>query len=175
MAGEVHSWAAAARNIALVLRAGRAGVPADLERIGLRLVSELKLDLSQPGHGRTYTTYFYTGRLGHMTPWGPQVPGKLYAWPARAKPHTASAPGATPAVDTGQLRASYGHSVTGNDLRIASGSEYAGYLEFGTSRMAPRPHLRPLMARNALKIRDEIEQGIEARERAMARRLGGRG
>lgn len=182
MAGEVHTWAEAAHNIALVLRAGRAGVPADLQRIGTRLVSELRLDLSKPGRGRTYTTYFYTGRLGHhlFGPGGPfQTPGKLYAWPPRSKPHTASAPGDPPAVDTGELRASYGHSVqatpAGADLRIASGSDHAAYMEFGTSRIKPRPHLRPLMARNALKIRSEIEQGIEARERAMARRLGGRG
>lgn len=157
--------------LAKVLRAGRAGVPRDLDKLGLALVSELRLDLSKKGTGRIYTTYFFMG----MTPGGP----KLFAIGKRDKPHQASAPGMPPAVDEGVLRASYGHkterTLTGADLTIASGVEYAAFLEFGTSRMKARPHLRPLMLRNQLRIRSAISAGIEARERAMARRLGGKG
>lgn len=150
-----------------VLRAGRAGVPRDLKKIGLRLVNELRLDLSKPGRGRIYTTYFY------------QRGGKLYAYPKRDKPHRASAPGDPPAVDEGRLRASYGFDVaatpTGGTLRVASGDVKAKWLEFGTSKIKARPHLRPLMARNLYKINQELEAGVEARQRAMARRLGGKG
>lgn len=164
---DAGSWAEAADNIAKVLRAGRAGIPRDLERLGVRLVSELRLDLSKPGKGRTYTTYFY------------QRGGKLYAWPKRDKPHRASAPGDPPAVDEGVLRASYGHRVRrtpeGGTLELVTGDEKAKWLEFGTSRIKPRPHLRPLMARNRNAIRQAVADGIEGRERAMARRLGGRG
>jgi hypothetical protein len=163
MPGEARSWGEAMDNLAKVLRAGRAGVPRDLERLGLTLVSELRLDLSKPGTGRLYTTYFY------------QRDGKLYAWPPRAVPHRASKPNSPPAVDEGVLRASYGHRVertpAGADLVIASGDEKAPWLEFGTQRMAPRPHLRPLMARNRGRIRDTVADGIARRERLMAERL----
>jgi hypothetical protein len=158
-------------NVAKVLRAGRAGVPRDLDELGVQLVSELRLDLSKPGQGRVYTTYFFMG----MSPGGP----KLYAIGKRDKPHRASAPGDPPAVDEGVLRASYGHSVertaSGGTLTIGSGDEKAPWLEFGTSRMKPRPHVRPLMARNRQRIRDHVATGIERRERLMAKRLGGKG
>lgn len=167
MPREVHSGKDAGDNIAKVLRAGRAGVKRDLDELGLLLVNELRLDLSKPGKGRVYTTYFF------------QKGGKLYAWPKRNKPHRASKPGDPPAVDEGILRASYGHDAQltqkGAELVIASGDKKAPYLEFGTSQMKPRPHLRPLMARNTIRIRRTVAAGVEDRERRMARRLGGKG
>lgn len=160
---QAHSWAEAMDNLARVLRAGRAGVHRDLQALGVRLVSELRLDLSQPGGGRLYTTFFY------------MRDGKLYAWPKRSKPHRASRPYRPPAVDEGVLRASYGHRVertpAGADLVIASGDRKAPWLEFGTSRMKPRPHVRPLMARNRGTIRDAVADGIARRERLMAERI----
>ena len=165
--GETTTGAQMAKNIGLVLRAGRAGVPRDLEAIGLDLGNQMRLDLSQPGRGRVYTTYFWTDRLGRVRPGRPRIP------------HQASAAGDPPAVDEGILRGSYGHRVErthdGALLIFGTGDEKAKYLEFGTSNMLPRPHLRPLINRNRLKIRDKIAAGFERRERAMARRLGGRG
>jgi HK97 gp10 family phage protein len=164
--GDVSTGAQVAKNISQVLRAGRAGVPRDLDMLGLKLTSELRLELSKPGTGRVYTTLFFTHN-GNAIPYGTRTP------------HTASAPGEPPAVDTGQLRASYGHGVerelNGATLSIGTGSPYAAYLEFGTSKIAPRPHLRPVMARNHGTIRDDVADGIRGREKAMARRLGGRG
>ena len=56
---------------------------------------------------------------------------------------------APPAVDTGRLRASYGASASrtpdGAELEVASGREYAPYLEFGTRRMSPRPFMGPAL------------------------------
>jgi HK97 gp10 family phage protein len=164
--GDVSTGAQVAKNIAAVLRAGRAGVPRDLEKVGLDLTNELRLELSKPGTGRVYTTLFFTYQ-GNAIPYGTRPP------------HQASAPGEPPAPDTGQLRASYGHNVerelNGATVAIGSGSAYAAYLEFGTSKVAARPHLRPVIARNHGDIRDTVGDGIRGREKAMARRLGGRG
>lgn len=168
MPRDIYSGKDAGENIAKVLRAGRAGVARDLDELGVLLVGELKLDLSKPGQGRVYTTYFF------------QKNGKLYAWPKRDKPHRASKPGDPPAVDEGTLRASYAatpakRTPDGAEFSIASGDPKAPLLEFGTSKMKPRPHLRPLMARNRLRIRQHVAGGVEDRERRMARRLGGSG
>lgn len=155
-------------NIAKVLRAGRSGTPRDLDRAGVRLLNQLRLDLSRPGTGRLYTTWFFTDSRGRVHPYGSRPP------------HRASSPGNPPAVDTGQLRASYNAqskrlSATLAELTISSGKDYAVYLEFGTSKMQPRPHLRPLIAKRVEWVREEVADGVVGRERAMARRLGGAG
>lgn len=167
MPREVHTWREAGENIAKTLRAGRAGVPRDLDSLGLHLINSIKLELSQPGQGRIYYTYFFT-KDGKARPVG-----------KRMIPHRASAPYEPPAVDTGELRASYGHEVkrtsSGGELTVGSGSKHAPLTEYGTSLMAPRPHLRPVMFRERLRIRKHIANGIEGRERLMAPRLGGEG
>lgn len=167
MAREISTGAEMERNINAVLRAGRAGIPRDLDNIGGDLGNQMRLELSQPGRGRIYTTWFFTDNAGRVRPGGPRPP------------HQASAPGDPPAVDEGVLRASYGHNVdrgVNEDVLIfGTGDEKAKFLEFGTHNMAPRPHLRPLINRNRLKVREDISDGFEGRERAMARRLGGRG
>lgn len=164
---EVTTGAAMAKNIKQVLGAGRAGVPRDLDGIGLKITSKLRTRLSIPGKGNVYDTLFFTDRQGRVIPFG-------------SRPvHVASAPGQPPAVDTGTLRASYGHyarrSAEGGLLIVGTGVEYAKFLEFGTSKIAPRPHLRPVIKDSYRLIRRDLKEGFEGRERAMARRLGGRG
>lgn len=58
--------------------------------------------------------------------------------------HQASAPGESPAIDTGALVNSIGTEMTG-PLRgiVYEGMEYAAYLEYGTVHMAARPHMTP--------------------------------
>jgi HK97 gp10 family phage protein len=60
------------------------------------------------------------------------------------KGHVPSAPGEPPNRDTGTLQA---HLETTNPrplvAEVRSEAEYAAALEFGTSRMAPRPYMRP--------------------------------
>lgn len=157
-----------AHAIAKALRAGRAGVHRDLERGGVKTVSRLRALLSTPGTGRVYTTRFLTNRRT----------GTVFPTDTRP-PHVASAPGQPPAPDTGRLRASYGSSVSrlpsGAELSIATGDKKAPYLEFGTSKMAPRPHLRRSVAASIPDIRGEVADGIEGRERAKARQMGGKG
>jgi hypothetical protein len=166
---EAASAREAADNMVKALRAGRAGIRRDLDRLGEKLIDELKLDVSAPGQGRLYTTRFWTDRQGRLRRGGPRVP------------HRASAPGHPPAVDEGRLRASFGWKIDppkqpGVDvLVLGTGDEKDKYLEFGTRDMKARPHWRPLINRNRDTIRDAVGEGVEGRERAQARRLGGKG
>lgn len=62
----------------------------------------------------------------------------------RGRVHTASAPGEPPAVDTGDLIGSIDTSFPSpTEAVISIPVEYAEALEFGTSRMAARPFVRP--------------------------------
>lgn len=117
-----NAFEQAGRNLAVVIRAGeKAGQPA-LARIGVAGEAEIKRILSQPGRGRTYRR--------------------------RTVFHRASAPGDPPAVDLGHYRASWAWVVrkvaSGWELVIGTPATIGKYLEFGTSRMAARPHLRIL-------------------------------
>jgi hypothetical protein len=58
--------------------------------------------------------------------------------------HQASAPGEPPANDTGRLAGSVGweFTTTRTAIRIKADAVYAIQLEFGNSKMAPRPFLR---------------------------------
>jgi hypothetical protein len=160
--------------IAKTLRAGRAGINRDLDRVGVQLVSRLRVTLSTPGQGRVYDQRFFTNRRGRVIAYGKRVP------------HRASAPGDPPARDTGVLAASVSAHVTrrpdGAELSVGSSLDYAVYTEFGSrfsirrlATVAPRPWMRPTIAASYAMIRSEVADGIEGRERAMARSLGGRG
>lgn len=56
-------------------------------------------------------------------------------------------------VRTGNLRASIGHTYSYEDGAVESEigptASYGSYLEFGTSRMAPRPYMAPALERRA--------------------------
>ena len=69
--------------------------------------------------------------------------GRLYTRGGVA--HQASAPGEAPMSDTGTLVGSVYHQKEGN-LRATAGSRlsYAVYLEYGTTKMAPRPVWEPV-------------------------------
>lgn len=94
------------------------------------LVEEIQQSLDKPGTGRVYKTR-----------WGE---------------HRASAPGDTPARNTGELQRSITYEVRrdGDEVYgvIGSSVDYAIHLEFGTSRMAARPFLRPALENNKDKI-----------------------
>ncbi len=67
--------------------------------------------------------------------------GRLYRYGKVV--HQASAPGEAPATDTGFLANSIEFFVRGLTGVIAILAEYGACLEFGTSRVAARPYLRP--------------------------------
>jgi len=104
-------------------------------RATIHVENELKKKVSDSGSGRTYRQGEFIARSGGV--------GIVRELPT----HTASKPGQPPALDTGTLR----RSIT-RDIRSERGG-YAGYtgtplkyglwLERGTSRMQPRPWLKP--------------------------------
>ena len=77
--------------------------------------------------------------------------GRTYT--RRSVRHQASAPGEYPKTDTGQLVASLFFRVAADKLSALFGTKlaYGRWLEYGTSRMLPRPWLRPTF--KALKDR----------------------
>jgi len=66
--------------------------------------------------------------------------------------HQASAPGEPPATDTGKLVSSIVGDAKVVDKQVQGFLEartaYAGYLEFGTRKMAARPFMTPAVMRN---------------------------
>lgn len=60
------------------------------------------------------------------------------------KKHVASAPGESPAIDTGVLVNSIQAQMTGEmSAVVGTNNEYAEHLEFGTIHMAARPFFEP--------------------------------
>ena len=101
-----------------------------MERAALMVERDVKLSFTRKGAGRVY--------------------GK----------HTASRAGEPPAIDTGTLRASIGHEVIKASGYVdglvgdTNNVKYAPMLELGTSKMAPRPFLRPALKRLRNQIAD---------------------
>lgn len=62
--------------------------------------------------------------------------------------HTASLPNYPPNVDTGNLRASIRvRPINAQKFEIVAATEYAAYLEYGTSKMKARPFMGPMLQR----------------------------
>lgn len=62
--------------------------------------------------------------------------------------HQASAPGEAPAIDTGYLANSMTAELLNSETAIVyTNAEYAEELEFGGSKLAPRPFLQPAVSR----------------------------
>lgn len=77
-----------------------------------------------------------------------------------------SAPGETPAVQTGTYRASIDWTSSPGlkgFLRIGTPDKRGPWLEKGTSRMAARPHLQPIVTRDAGEVArifaEELKKG----------------
>jgi HK97 gp10 family phage protein len=73
-----------------------------------------------------------------------------------------SEPGDPPKIKTGRLRASITHRIVYEDAQVVgevgTNVEYGIYLEYGTSKMAPRPFLGPALDENAEEINEAIEK-----------------
>ena len=121
-----------------------------LADVGISVTNRVKELLSIRGTGRTY-------RVGKNVL------------------HRASSPYRPPAVDTGRLRSSYtwqtGEDRLGPYVEIGTNVVYAPWLEFGTSRMEPRPHLRPAVETLRKDLVEKIADGIIERQRTVAARL----
>jgi HK97 gp10 family phage protein len=63
----------------------------------------------------------------------------------KGRRHQSSAPGQPPANSTGQLVRSIKVKTTNNGQEVTIDAEYATFLEYGTSRMRPRPFIMPAL------------------------------
>lgn len=86
--------------------------------------------------------------------------GRIYK--RKGVTHQASAPGQSPASDTGTLKKSI-YSERARKLTYVVGSRivYALHLEYGTTRMAARPFFRPSVEKMAKQITGRLEQAIK--------------
>ena len=76
--------------------------------------------------------------------------------------HTASAPGQAPATDTGRLASSVEFRREGAmSATVGSQVAYAAMLEFGTSRIDPRPAWVPAAEAMRPKFRQRLERALE--------------
>jgi len=82
-----------------------------------------------------------------------------------------SPPDSPPAIRTSRLHDSYRYVIEngpdGFALLIGSEVRYSIFLEFGTVKMAPRPHLRPAVETVMQSARQDLIDGIVAAERAV--------
>lgn len=75
--------------------------------------------------------------------------------------HTASAPGEAPATDTGTLAGSIYHEKTGKtQVTIGSRLKYARYLEFGTTKIRPRPAWQPASVEGQKKLMKRVRKAL---------------
>lgn len=74
------------------------------------------------------------------------------------QPNQSSAPGEYAANQTGDLLNSINFKVEGDMLVFYSDSGHAGYLEYGTVKMAPRPNLEMAITESDGAIRNILEQ-----------------
>jgi HK97 gp10 family phage protein len=89
---------------------------------------------------------------------GPKT-GRTYQ--RRGVTHTASAPGQAPATDTGRLANSITFEQVGPvSVTVGSALIYAAYLEYGTTRMAPRPVWRPAVEAMTPKFRNRLLRAL---------------
>lgn len=91
----------------------------------------------------------------------PPKTGRIYR--RRGVEHQASAPGQSPANDTGHLAG----NVTVDPINMAtltgtvtSRAAYAAALEFGTAIMEPRPYMRPALEAKRAEIETDIANEI---------------
>jgi len=87
---------------------------------------------------------------------GPKT-GRIYEKYNPRRTHRASAPGQAPASDTGNLVSQIQVKSTNPDeVAVESGANYSKFLEFGTSKMLPRPFLFPATERSRPKIQQAV-------------------
>lgn len=142
----------AASNLSAVLRAGGHAVRPALADTGIEITNEVRQSMASTRRD----------------------PSRAYRRGRRV--HLASQPGQPPAPDTGRLMSSYSWRVGTEGfvtyLEVGTNVESAPHLEFGTVIMEARPHLRPAVAKTAVRIGAVIARRIAKEQQAAARGLG---
>lgn len=108
---------------------------------------------------------------------GGPATGRVYAKYSPRRSHQASAPGETPASDTGRLASSITVKFDVDALGATVGvhgdsqgnADYAARLEFGTKDMAARPFLFPAFERVKRKFSERYAKAIKAGVRNSSR------
>jgi len=75
--------------------------------------------------------------------------------------HTSSAPGESPASDTGRYRNSIRHELRRLAARVVTDVRYATVLEFGGEDIEPRPMWRPVIQKVANVFRRDIIHALD--------------
>jgi HK97 gp10 family phage protein len=79
--------------------------------------------------------------------------GVMYQKYNPRREHRASAPGQAPASDTGNLVSKITVKQKSKDIvNVESNANYSAYLEYGTSRMQPRPFMLPAFEKSKKPI-----------------------
>jgi HK97 gp10 family phage protein len=76
---------------------------------------------------------------------------------SNGKRHQSSAPGQAPANNTGALVRSIKVKKNGREATISIEKDYAIYLEFGTSKMRPRPFIIPAFLKTKKWFSDKLK------------------
>lgn len=95
-----------------------------------------------------------------MLSFGTSPPGRTYSR-GQGRVHVASSPGYPPNVDSASLRNSMHWEQTGPlETTIYVGVEHGEWLEFGTSRIAPRPFMRPAFEDAQRRIEQDARSNL---------------
>lgn len=84
--------------------------------------------------------------------------GRVYI--VRGRAHKASAPGEYPAKMTGKLVSAQQYRVSNKQLIFGNSASYSAYLEDGTTKMAPRTFLKPLVEEKVGDIGKNLHEEI---------------
>ena len=96
--------------------------------------------------------------------------GRIYEKYNPRRTHRASAPGQSPASDTGNLVRNIAVKMESRDqVAVVSSAPYSQFLEFGTSKMLPRPFLFPATQRSKKKIAMAIFNRVVSEIRKLVR------
>ena len=83
--------------------------------------------------------------------------GIVYQMYNPRREHRASAPGEAPASDTGNLVSKIiVKQKSKNITNVESNADYSAYLEYGTSKMQPRPFMLPAFEKSKKPILDAV-------------------
>ena len=93
--------------------------------------------------------------------------GIVYQRYSPKRTHRSSAPGEPPASDTGYLVNNIKRRMDSDKLggEVRSRADYSKYLEYGTSKMMPRPYMFPALEKHRGKIKTRINRAVAAANR----------
>lgn len=139
-------------------------VQMQIAAIATDLMTEVKKNYSQAGNGNLYFRIpgekYMTVRVGSQT----GVPVAFVPGGGShnlSLTHRASAEGSPPAKDTGRLVNSvYIESIDNKSFRVGSKSKYAGWLEYGTRKVKPRPNWVPESEKARERFASLIQQAL---------------